>query len=572
MYPGSFRAITPAIFNDYGSDEEEPVRDLNHAKWRLSRGKKTVTTLEDALTEDMNLLPNAFAPPTASSDGSIGSAASSSQAASQTFSSWASGEDSAAESEEMSVCALTFVFGAFSLGVQACMSYAGGAVPMSLPKIMEVLPAMSNMEVGMLGALDKLAVILVSMPVGWALQRYDTKCLLSVGLLLNSLFTLQFGFLRNLDAMYLARFMQGCSEAQQIVWGTVWTSARAPKKLLPLWMNLGGLAAGLGTALGTAVAGYTTSYPYSFAFAVQALLLAVLWLLMLFTPSRYLSLPTAQEEEEVTQAGSAVRQRKQPSTRRQVRSLFNNSLYLRSLLCIALINYITSGMQFFWNIFFSSPMWGIDLANVTTSNLVINGIGTGLGIVVGPILVNGCGGYSTDQGRHITLRLLQKFSLIGASGGCVVIFGIVMQLRGNNDGLGGHSPWLWVTWLGTLPLNFALTSQVGVQAVINIGSLPAEMQAFAQGVTTCGQMLLGNAGGVMLPSLVMDTVWYVALWAYDYKISEAHLQAVCFCTVCGAAFPLLLATFFTRRAAADRCRAVHFLAGGEGSEDVSAAE
>jgi len=462
------------------------------------------------------------------------------------------GEGSTGDDSESlpSVQARTFVFAFFSLGVQMFMSYGGGAVPTSLPKIERELPRMSNSQVGLLGSLDKIALMAISPLVGWAMQRCDQKLLLVFGLALNAFFTFCFGFLQNLYAMLLARFMQGVSEAQQIVWGSLWTRYMAPPWLLPVWMNLGGVAAGAGNGLGIAVAGYSDTYPYSFPFTVQAAVLAFLCVIMLFTPGYLLKLPKTDSSDTSADAksvGMAGREAVPMRTRDQLRHLLGNRLYLCTMFCIAQNSFMSSGISFFWTNFFYSDMWNLDMKAVTTSNLAINAVGLVLGIVLGPILVNSCGDYTTPEGRYVTLRLLVKVTAFGALGATISFFGILMQALSKDDQLG--IPWLWVVWLGTVPLNFALSAQCGVQVVINIGSVPRNMQEFALGITTSMQHVIGSAGGVFIPSVVMDIVWYIWLWFHDFEINDAHLQAIGFMTVMGMSFILLGTVTLTQNAA-----------------------
>jgi MFS family permease len=432
------------------------------------------------------------------------------------------------------------------------MSFSGGATPASLPAIEERVPDMGQTEIGLLGSLDKIGCVFASVFWGWALQRFPTKLCLCTGLILCAGFSYMFGFAESKYAMFFAKLMQGCTESQQIVWGNLWTTARAPRESLSWWMNMGGVAAGAGTAIGTAVAGFGIAWnmPYCFAYAVQAAILALLWVALLLTPASWVSLQ---------------RQRREHVAQIPFRVLFKKRLYWYTMLCVAQNNFIVGGLQFFWTRFFFNGPWHLDMKIVTTTNLLVNGLGMILGIVFGPVLMNMYGGYTDDLGRYVTLRLLLRITALTVFGAGFVILATGMQLSvwgdrawnalhvaGSDEGLMDSSlwnPWLWVFWVATVPINFSLAAQGGVQTVINIGSVPEGLQEFAQGVTTSVQNLFGYAGGVIIPSAVIDASYYVGRRSMDYEMTTPDQLSVGVSVVCGAAFSLFATVFLAMREA-----------------------
>jgi hypothetical protein len=294
--------------------------------------------------------------------------------------------------------------------------------------------------------------------------------------------------------------------------------------------------------------------PYCFAYAIQAAILTLLWVAMLLTPASWVSLRRRRGRGHF--GGEA---------QMPYRVLLEKRLYWYTMLCVAQNNFIVGGLQFFWTRFFFNGPWHLDMKIVTTTNLLVNGLGMILGIVFGPVLMNMYGGYTDDLGRYVTLRLLLRITALTVFGAGFVILATGMQLSvwgdrawnalhvaGSDEGLMDSSlwnPWLWVFWVATVPINFSLAAQGGVQTVINIGSVPEGLQEFAQGVTTSVQNLFGYAGGVIIPSAVIDASYYVGRRSMDYEMTTPDQLSVGVSVVCGAAFSLFATVFLAMREA-----------------------
>merc|ERR550525_1037893 len=111
------------------------------------------------------------------------------------------------------------------------------------------------------------------------------------------------------------------------------------------------------------------------------------------------------------------------------------------------------------------------------------------------------------------------------------------------------NPWLWTFWFSTIPINFSLAAQGGVQTVINIGSVPVRMRALAQGVTTSVQFLFGYAGGAILPSVLLDVSYKWSLRYLQYEMTEADLLANGVLVVCSMTLPLFFSVYLAEREA-----------------------
>lgn len=179
----------------------------------------------------------------------------------------------------------------------------------------------------------------------------------------------------------------------------------------------------------------------------------------------------------------------------------------------------------------------------------------GLGIFFGPILVNRYGGYQDDLGRYVTLHLLLRITAFAVFGSGLAILSMAFQLspgmQAGSSVLDSslRNPWLWTFWFATIPINFALAAQGGVQTVINIGSVPVRMRALAQGVTTSVQFLFGYAGGAILPSVLLDVAYKTSLAYMDYTMTEADLLATGVLVVCSMTLLLFGSVYLAEREA-----------------------
>lgn len=408
-------------------------------------------------------------------------------------------------SSEVSFCGRLYVFATLSLGVQTFLSYSGGATPMTVTAIQQS-GDWTGFEVSLLGALDKIGQVIAAPFWGLAMQHFPAKRLLTVSLLSNAIFSLQFGHLANKYSMCFSKFMQGCTESPNIVWGNLWTAMCAPPSQLSLWMNLGGVAAGVGTGIGTAVAGFSQSsgLSYSFAYTLQAACLCLLWIALVCTPARLVNLPSRRgRAPEIGRRMSSRLGQPRINFTRQILKLGSNGLYLFTMLNIGLVMFVSGGNQWYWPQFFQQGPWLLGGRSVTLSNLLVPAAGMGLGIFLGPRLIDAYGGYHDDLGRYVTLRLLWKVTGLGTFGSGLLILALSWRMS-HNDQYDStlFDPTLWGFWLATVPVNFSLSAQAGVQTVINLESVDSDMQEFAQGLTTSFQNLFGYAGGVIGPSLV----------------------------------------------------------------------
>jgi len=468
----------------------------------------------------------------------------------------AHGEDSSndeyyGETGQLSTFNVRIIYFAFCLGVQMFLSYNGGATSASLDTIESQIASLTETQVGLLGSLDKVGQTASSMMWGRALQLFPTKFLLVCALITNAFFSLLFGLTSNKWLMFASKFLQGATEALQGVWGTVWTLSNAPPSKRTQWMGMGAIVAGIGNGIGTAVAGFTTAngLPYSIAYAIQASVLALLWVGMVCTPAWHLRI--TQQNESDSDDGDESELQKQPAlkTIQQMKILWSNRIYTRTVLCIALIFFFNSGAQFIWTRMFVEGPWGLNKNYVVIAFLVVTGLGSAIGVLLGPSIVDRFGGYADDLGRYNSLKILRAFSFVAAIAATIAIFAVSMRMHlGKKRTMA--CPWLWILWLAIMVVYMSVNGMVAALTAINCECTGLEVRAFATGATVSIQNLLGYAAGALLPGVEMDVVDGLCRRFLGRNISSEAKLGNGFIFICTA--PFLLAASVTLASQAAR--------------------
>ncbi|CAE8688727.1 unnamed protein product [Polarella glacialis] len=435
--------------------------------------------------------------------------------------------------------ARVLVFVVLCQGVQMFMSYDGGAVPASLVELQKKAGShpWSEFELGLLGSMDKIGMVVASVPWGWSLQRFNAKLLMAVSLFLNAGCTLAFGFLREKSWMYLAKFLIGVTQALQGVWSTVWTVTMAPPDRKTMWFGLGAVSAGLGNGIGYAVAGFGTAngLPYAFAFQLASGVLGVCWIALLFFPASWLRirLPTHEEDARANEveetrhredgrstddATSETSPASSPATLQDLKNMMNNKVYLWTALAISLTMFEVSAIQFLWNRAFTEILPGLNINFVTLMSLVVSGAGGGVGIAFGPWFIDSRGGFGSPPGVIRTIKVLWYFQLVaalagGAGVGC--LYG-KFHTKQHDTGEWGDE-WLWMLWISIFVVIAAQNACVAALCGINVEVIPEPSRAFASGTEMTVRNVLGYMCGPLLPALVMslnsgsEKSWQLAL-------------------------------------------------------------
>lgn len=451
----------------------------------------------------------------------------------------------------------------FCQGVQAFMSYDGGATPAAMGELRKDTDGTENeftvAEEGLLGSMDKFGIVLTSMFWGMMLQICKPKLMLAIGIFLNLAATFLFGTMRNKNCMFAMKLVMGGTQSLQGVWGTVWTMLMAPPESRTTWLGLGAISAGIGNGLGTIVAGFGTAHGmgYAFAFEMQAVVLFFLWVLLLCTPHRLfdITLPilapslTASSiapdsapapgsyrdgrkellgwsssalSSPASQQPSPWRRRPSPEPvaerqcgrRDQLMALWQNGVYVTTTMWIGLIMFQGAAIQFYWfQVFTAQNTWAIDSQFCTTMFLLINLVFSGLGVSFGPVFFDSLGGYSTAVGVVRTLLAMRRLSYWAVILGPLGVLCIVGKVLAGTDlsafwadqGLANlGDPWLWTLWLCIGGIYAAHNGCVAVCCGINVEVIPASQRSFSSSVEMTFRNIFGYAFGPLLPGLLVS--------------------------------------------------------------------
>lgn len=452
----------------------------------------------------------------------------------------------------------------FCMGVQAFMSYDGGATPASLEVIQNVTREetgveLSQIDIGLLGALDKIGMTIAGIFWGRALQLFPTKPLLVCSLALNALCTFLFGLLTFKYSMFACKFFMGVTQGLQGVWGTVWILTYAPADCKTQWMGMGAIAAGLGNGIGTAIAGFGTAngLSYSFAFFFQAAALGGLWLCMVATPSSWLQLPLGTDDpmdgnESPNGMGAMA----------QLAVIRTNKVYIYTALSICQVFFINSGIQFIWVRFFVEGAWTLDKNLVTVAFLIVTGVGSFVGVALGPMLVDKFGGYEDDEGKARSLRILVRITSICTFGALIAVIAVLCHfVWQETDPIKAVAAkkemnlWIWVMWFGVSLIFMGDSATIATHTAINVEVVSEEMRSFASGMTISMQNLLGYAGGTLVPGVFMDVSQrvYTSYMSNTEDVPDTlSMEAVLdlgFVFICGISVTLLVTVSLASRAA-----------------------
>lgn len=484
-----------------------------------------------------------------------------------------------------------FVFILFTQVAQALMSYDGGATQMSTEAFLE--HGWSSAMLGLLGAMDKFGQVATAFLWSYLLRRHSTKILLGLGLFSKAFSCLAFGILTSQGLMLLSKLGMGVFEALIGVWATVWVQGHAPEDAKARWLGLAGVSAGLGNGVGSAVAGFCARHlGYAFAFVVQALVLFVLWLVLVFCPSHWFALCVGKPANVETTADTlrhrvrrsmsvgseqtllhavhnmsedasdletssrlgvrAVERSGSSEVMRGLRVVFFNSLWFWTAMAISLSCFITTAIAYLWQNVVCNA-WLMTSEEATSSFLITTGVGGFVGVSFGPKLFDGyLKGFADPQGKAKCLRwcvYLSGFSaLLGAM--CAGIFvNISWHALHHPSPTGASKELLGAALFAIFAIFGLINAMQGTLYGINTASVKPDLQTTAAGLTVSMQNIVGFAFGPLLPSITAEVAgsMFTQAWpdAHPGSLRSAQFSVGMVVALAGSWFLL----FSARRAA-----------------------
>eukprot|EP00401_Gymnodinium_catenatum_P063564 CAMPEP_0117509484 /NCGR_PEP_ID=MMETSP0784-20121206/27498_1 /TAXON_ID=39447 /ORGANISM="" /LENGTH=624 /DNA_ID=CAMNT_0005305091 /DNA_START=79 /DNA_END=1950 /DNA_ORIENTATION=+ len=165
------------------------------------------------------------------------------------------------------------------------MSYDGGESPF---------------ELGILGSMDKFGQVATAFLWGLLLSKHEAKSLLVVGLFWKAFCCFLFGHYQQQSMTWMTKLCMlatklgmGITEALVSVWATSWVLDHAPPERASRWQGFAGASAGLGSGIGSGVASLWDPID---AFFLQAAILGLIWVALLFTDKAALKLHEMSSE------------------------------------------------------------------------------------------------------------------------------------------------------------------------------------------------------------------------------------------------------------------------------------
>lgn len=201
------------------------------------------------------------------------------------------------------------------------------------------------------------------------------------------------------------------------------------------------------------------------------------------------------------QRGDRVDGTMSESSYSQFSKLMNNSIYVWTVLGISAIFYVISGIQYLWVRLFMT--WETNKNFVVMGFLLVTGLGGFLGVALGPMIIDSCGGVENAHGIKNSLAAIVKMQLLTVAGACVVFFGLMWRLQSAAD----HFTSMYICWFGCFVMFASCNGSLAGLTGVNAGALPVQLRSFASGCTIGFQNMLGFALGPLVPGIVMDIVY-----------------------------------------------------------------
>jgi len=141
-----------------------------------------------------------------------------------------------------------------------------GSVPAATGAIMEDF-SLSKLQLGLLGSLVYVGLILGSLLGGVAFSDWDSRIVLSLAALLTGVSLIVFPLSGSFAALvYFSRLLDGFSQIFGVIYCPVWVDLFAPEKWKTLWLTFLQLSVPLGVILGYAFTALLQTFEISVSF------------------------------------------------------------------------------------------------------------------------------------------------------------------------------------------------------------------------------------------------------------------------------------------------------------------
>ena len=337
-----------------------------------------------------------------------------------------------------------------------------GAIP-AATKILKIQLDIDNFELGILGSLIYLGLVLGGMTASVLFGLYSAKWLISFSLIMSGFFLYMFTLTKNIWLLSLARIGCGFFQVFGVIYFPVWVDEYGVKDLRTYWMSCLQLGAPLGTMIGYLLQALFIDESIDInswkkAYYIQIILVFVSVFLLIITPDKFFSKNYKRSEKPHQEFVDEVVQNKQKleilynngktnqgvlnrhkrnlekfgrfsqysvfsvldyndltdsqSYSEMILELINKKIYLYILLCISSLLFVVTGIQF-WISDYMLTILKISREKVFISFSIVCLTGPVSGVFYGGYIINQIGGYTNPNAIQICFSNSIKAAFFG---------------------------------------------------------------------------------------------------------------------------------------------------------------
>lgn len=430
------------------------------------------------------------------------------------------------------------------------INFDSGAVPAVLEQIKSDF-VLEPWELGLLGGLQYIGLVIMSPFAGMLLQKYPTKVVLGASLFANLAFVLM---LANANSKFLLLFSRlgiGITQTTPCVYAPVWVDEFASHDCATVWMSVLQAGVPLGVMLGYAVAGAIVNNGGHWTGAIwfQAAVLIPICVGSLFTPPHLLNV-TAAAVEAAGAGGAEEGGAKRGSTaglaaadannaagggadsadfrsrtdsladivaamprggrgrcdslwmyteegggasaaklsmRRQLKVLLRSKTFVNVTLGLCALYFVVTGIQF-WMTDYLVQVIKAPYGSVLGAFAATSATGPVFGVVFGGWFIDRVGGYHGLAGRA-------KTSFYCAVFGCIAVFFAIPAAFVKSFSVLITLVWFVLFWGGAI-----IPGATGLL----LASVNADLRQFSSAMSMLMYNIGGYAAGTIFPGLVMQ--------------------------------------------------------------------
>ncbi|EKX72911.1 conserved hypothetical protein [Theileria equi strain WA] len=175
--------------------------------------------------------------------------------------------------------------------LQVFLNYDIGAMAIMLNWIEEPYD-FNKTELGALGALPYLGLVLLSPFVGTIFAYFKTQLVIAIGLIVNVIALMLFATANSKIIFFISRILIGTSQSFFIIYAPVWIDTFAPELSKNLWMAILQGSIILGVTIGytaTSFFGFTDDWSWRYSISTQAGIVLILTYLFSILPGKFVN-------------------------------------------------------------------------------------------------------------------------------------------------------------------------------------------------------------------------------------------------------------------------------------------